>query len=66
MKNNFDLATAMVQNLQNESRENILHTNKLSIALLCLNKAANILDNMKDHASSEKITQVIEKLATLK
>lgn len=66
MNNDFDIATAMYQNLEAESAEKVTHTNKISLVLACLNKAANILDNMKDYKSSEQITKVIEKLAVLK
>lgn len=62
----LDIASTMSQNLQAVSMEKTTNSNKLALALICLDKAANLLDNMKDFKSAERITRVIEKLATLK
>ncbi|HVI41793.1 MAG TPA: hypothetical protein VM577_14165 [Anaerovoracaceae bacterium] len=67
MKNNeFDLALEMAKNLDAKKIEKVAHGNKLSVALACLNEAADLLDNLKEFASSEELTKVIEKIAELK
>lgn len=62
----FDLAFEMAKKLDAKNIEKVAHTNKLGVALACLNEAADLLDNMKEFASSEEITKVIEKIAELK
>jgi hypothetical protein len=61
---NPDIAEEMFKNLQKEKgTDKANDTHKLAVALLALNKAADILDNMKDFKSSERLTRIIEKLA---
>lgn len=59
----FDLAAEMSNNL-NISK--FAEADKISLALSCLNEAANLLDNMNANASSEAITKIIEKIANRK
>ena len=62
----FDLAFEMSKNLEAKKIEKVAHTEKLAVALACLSEAADLLDNMKEFASSEALTQVIEKIANKK
>lgn len=66
MKKEYDIALEMSKQLQAESMESTTHVNKLAYALDCLNKAAELLDNMEDHKSSEIVTKVIERIASRK
>lgn len=66
MKNksaDFDLALDMSRNLQEQKVESVLHINKIAAALDCLNKAAELLDNMNAHQASEIVTKIIQKVA---
>lgn len=66
MKKEYDIALEMSKQLQAESMESTTHVNKLAYALDCLNKAAELLDNMEEHQSSEIVTKVIERIASRK
>lgn len=66
MKHEYDIAEEMSKQLRAGSMEETTHVNKLAYALDCLNKAAELLDNMDDHKSSEIVTKVIERLASRK
>lgn len=64
--NKYDLAEEMSKHLRAEETEQATHVNKIAYALDCLNKAADLLDNMEDHKSSEIVTRVIERIASRK
>lgn len=63
MKPKFDIAAEMQRNLQADTIENTTHSTKITVALECLNKVADIFDNLKEPKYAEAVTRVIEKLA---
>lgn len=62
----YDLAEEMSKQLNADKAEEATHVNKIALALGCLNRAADLLDNMRDYKYSEIVTQVIEKIASRK
>ncbi len=58
-----------INNLESEMAKNLnikatTTVNKIELGLNCLNKAAELLDNMNAITASEIITKVIEKVAS--
>jgi hypothetical protein len=58
----YDLASEMTKNLR-EAQDNF-KSNKIELALACLNKAAELLDNMNAVGASEVVTRVMERVAS--
>ncbi len=59
---NYDVASEMSKNIQ-EYQSNF-PANKIKLALDCLNKASELLDNMNAFGASEVVTRIIEKVAS--